>query len=187
MRLIIILIWIFFVGCSQRQVRKELELLNMTAIYIPSNMEIVQNGQLSDSLPKKIVNDIKLVIYNTSDGCTPCRVSHLYDFEKLFKIDSQKRFAPIIIFAPESDKYHEVITLLEQQSFEFPVYIDKLNELRKKNTQIPSDTRFHTFLLDKKNKVVLVGNPIYSDAMWSLFKSTLDNMLAHDGVYVPEK
>ncbi len=46
---------------------------------------------------------------------------------------------------------------------------------------------FHTLLLDKDNRVVLVGNPLASDAMWTLFKSTLDNMLAHDGVYVPEK
>lgn len=42
-------------------------------------------------------------------------------------------------------------------------------------------------LLDRNNRVVLVGNPLINDAMRALFKATLDNMLAHDGVYVPDE
>jgi len=41
-------------------------------------------------------------------------------------------------------------------------------------------------LLDRNNRIVLIGNPLNGDAMWELFKSTLENMLAHDGEYVPE-
>lgn len=42
--------------------------------------------------------------------------------------------------------------------------------------------------MDKNDEIVLVGDPVASDAMWNLFKATLDNnMLAHDGVYVPDE
>ena len=46
---------------------------------------------------------------------------------------------------------------------------------------------YHCFLMDKNDEIVLVGDPVASDAMWNLFKATLDNMLAHDGVYVPDE
>ena len=51
---------------------------------------------------------------------------------------------------------------------------------------ILADPRFQSFLLDRNNRIVLIGNPLNGDAMWELFKSTLENMLAHDGEYVPE-
>ena len=68
----------------------------------------------------------------------------------------------------------------------FPAgYIDKKNEFCSINSNILK-SNYSTFLVDKNNRVVLVGNPLSSDAMWSLFRKTLDNMLANDGLYVPQ-
>lgn len=51
---------------------------------------------------------------------------------------------------------------------------------------IPSDYRFHTFLLDKENRVVLVGSPIGNPKMWNLYKSTIARLAAHGGT-LPDK
>ena len=46
---------------------------------------------------------------------------------------------------------------------------------------IPSDFRFHTFLLDRENRVVLVGSPIGNAKMWDLYKSTIARLVANGG------
>lgn len=65
--------------------------------------------------------------------------------------------------------------------------VDKNNEFIAKNNFIPDNAIYHCFLMDKNDEIVLVGDPVASDAMWNLFKATLDNMLAHDGIYVPDE
>lgn len=75
---------------------------------------------------------------------------------------------------------------LKEHAFPFPVFIDRTNEFIRRNDPILADTRFQSFLLDRNNRIVLIGNPLNGDAMWNLFESTLENMLAHDGEYVPE-
>ncbi len=52
---------------------------------------------------------------------------------------------------------------------------------------IPSDYRFHTFLLDKDNRVVLVGSPIGNPKMWELYKSTIARLAAHGGTLPDEQ
>ena len=64
--------------------------------------------------------------------------------------------------------------------------LDRSNSIRRNNPFLKYHHRYQGFLLDKNDKIVLVGNPIGSDAMWSLFRKTLDNMLANDGLYIPE-
>ena len=85
-----------------------------------------------------------------------------------------------------NNQYYSSTSNLQSHGIDFPVVIDKYNDFRSINHSIPADSRYHTFLLDRNNRVVLVGNPLASDAMWSLFRKTLDNMLANDGLYIPE-
>lgn len=89
--------------------------------------------------------------------------------------------------APDSLRIKDVIKLLKFSQVPYPVYIDEAEQFTQLNSFLPEDTRYHTFLLDRNDCIVLVGNPLGSDAMWALFRSTLDNMLAHDGLYVPEE
>lgn len=43
-----------------------------------------------------------------------------------------------------------------------------------RNLGIPKDSKFHTFLLNKQNKIVYVGNPLASDKAWALFTEILE-------------
>lgn len=181
---------IFVASCSQWRIKSEIESFSKESIRLPTDLEIVQDGVvLPDSLKQTMTNPIKLVLFFSADRCTSCVIGRLGDYEKIFSLRAENQFSPIIIFSPKEDprEYKTLITDLKIQSLPYPIYIDKHNKFQQENPKLPEDTRYHTFLLDKNNHVVLVGNPLASDAMWSLFKSTLDNMLAHDGVYVPEK
>lgn len=180
---------IFICACSHQQVKEEIASFSKEAICLPAELEVVQGGVIpSDSLNRILVYPIKLIFYFSPERCTSCTVDRLGDYESIFNLTVEDAFSPIIIFSSKNAlEYKVLITELQIRSLPYPVYIDKQNIFQQLNSQLPKDTRYHSFLLDKNNRVVLVGNPLASDAMWSLFRSTLDNMLAHDGVYVPEK
>lgn len=178
---------IFIISCSQQRIKKEIELFCKNPIQIPDNMNVIQDGILIDSVSKIFLYKIKLIIYYGPGGCTSCNVSRLIDIDPIHELSDGTSFSPIVIYSPNCHQYNELIKNLKLYRKKFPIVIDKYDQFQQKNTNFPEDTRYHTFLLDKNNRVVLVGNPLASDAMWSLFKSTLDNMLAHDGLYVPEK
>ena len=116
----------------------------------------------------------------------PLCKNNLKEYNDIYKkTGCDTLFSPIIIFSL-NNQYYSFTSNLQSHGIDFPVVIDKYNDFRSINHSIPADSRYHTFLLDRNNRVVLVGNPLASNAMRSLFRKTLDNMLANDGLYIPE-
>ena len=66
----------------------------------------------------------------------------------------------------------ELELLLESEEFVYPVCIDEEDELNKLNC-FPENEGFHTLLLDKENKIVIVGNPIQNMKIKELYLKTL--------------
>jgi hypothetical protein len=58
--------------------------------------------------------------------------------------------------------------LLKQYDFEYPVCIDLKDSLNALN-HFPPNESFHTFLLDRTNKVVAIGNPILNPQIKELY------------------
>lgn len=175
-------------SCTRLKLEKELELFTQTEIQLPKNLAIVQNGAFQDlsfDIPK---HPIKLIIYYSPESCSSCQAAHLYKLEQLFCYKSDKHlFTPMIIMSPDEQQYALTLKLLKSQTNPFPVYLDRKDEFRQLNPNLPKDTRFHTFLLDRHNHIVLIGDPLLNTDMRKLFESTLNNMLSHNGEYIPEK
>ena len=57
-----------------------------------------------------------------------------------------------------------------RDDFTYPVCFDEKDELNQLN-QFPSDMTFQTFLLDKGNKVVAMGNPVLNPKVKELYLS----------------
>lgn len=58
--------------------------------------------------------------------------------------------------------------MLKRENFNAPVWIDRMNAFYNLN-HFPSDERFQTFLLDKDNRVLAVGNPIHNPKIKELY------------------
>lgn len=67
----------------------------------------------------------------------------------------------------------------------YPALIDENGLFPAANPHIPADSRFHTFLLDKNGKVILIGDPVNNPPLWELYKSTITTLIENDGV-MPE-
>jgi hypothetical protein len=43
-----------------------------------------------------------------------------------------------------------------------------------KLNNFPQEREYQCFLLDKQNRVVMVGNPVYNHAIWELYKKIIN-------------
>ncbi|MDR2919117.1 MAG: DUF1573 domain-containing protein, partial [Tannerella sp.] len=101
-------------------------------------------------------------------GCTSCKLQ-LGLWKKLIAtVDSiSGETVPFLFFFHPKDS-REIQHIFKQERFDFPVCIDLKDELNKLNL-FPSDMTFQTFLLDKDNKVAVIGNPVHSLAVKDLY------------------
>ena len=112
----------------------------------------------------------------------PAKIKSLYRWDELLlAADTLSDFNISFIFQTDTLRNHDIELL------DYPVILDSTANFINVNPSIPR--RFALPYVPARqgnNRVVLVGNPLASDAMWSLFRKTLDNMLANDGLYIPE-
>lgn len=66
----------------------------------------------------------------------------------------------------------ELVSLLKEEDFRFPVCIDEDNVFYKLN-RFPQEERFRTFLVDKNRKVLAIGNPAKDDAVKEIYFNIL--------------
>ena len=112
--------------------------------------------------------DYKVVSYIDSVGCTSCKLQ-LPRWKKLVaKVDSltDGRVPFLFYFHPKDMK--ELRYLTRRDDFTYPVCFDEKDELNRLNC-FPSDMTFQTFLLDKDNKVVAMGNPVLNPKIKELY------------------
>ena len=76
------------------------------------------------------------------------------------------------IFAFNPRNKEELIKLLKKARFNYFVYIDEPDTLNKINKFLDDDN-FRTLLLDKDNRVVVIGNPVHNPRVKELYKSVI--------------
>lgn len=121
--------------------------------------------------PQLFKQNNKILIYIDSLQCIPCRL-HFFDWKLL--IDEVKRDFPNTAFLIyiNSSNINEIDILQKENRFYYPIFYDTENQLDKINN-LPKNEQFQTFLLDKNNRVVLIGNPVRNPQMWNLYKKSI--------------
>ncbi len=185
--IVILLAGISLCSCNRYKLRHKLTLMQGQTVSIPQNLQPVYQGQ--DTLFNLNENALtRLIIYYDSVGCASCRVNRLATWDGIVLLSKAYRgnFEPIFIFAPGKAKIKDLKIALEGSFFEYPVWIDTASLFLKQNPFIPADDdRFHTFLLDKSNRVVLVGDPVSNEKLHDICLSTIKEIIENQG-YIPE-
>ena len=112
--------------------------------------------------------EYKVLVYVDSVGCTSCKLQ-LDRWKKVIKEMTEEtgQDIPFLFFFHPKDM-KELRYLTRRDSFTYPVCFDEDDELNDLN-RFPSDMTFQTFLLDKDNKVVSVGNPVHNPKVKELY------------------
>jgi hypothetical protein len=136
-------------------------------IVFPENIVFIR--YLTDTTNYRIPDsDYKILVYVDSVGCTSCKLQLAKWKELIAYTDSITGSNVPFLFFFHAKDYREVRYLLKSESFDLPVCIDTEDGLNRLN-RFPSDMIFQTFLLDKDNKVAVIGNPIHNIAVKELY------------------
>lgn len=162
-------------SCTERyKIKKALVEFTKSEIVIPGDLECISNRQI-----KKINTDtlkpLKFIVYYDSLECSACRISHLVDIYPLYDMADTGDFSIITVFSPKLSEVSDVQNQLRIASHPIPIYIDNYATFRHINKSIPSDHRFHYFLLNENNVPVFVGNPLSSPLLLNLFIKRISN------------
>lgn len=168
--LIILLLTIFLSTCQDKQ--KEIITLLVKEwqgkqILFPENMVFTRFA--SDTTNFVIpTSDYKVLVFVDSIGCTSCKLqlSRWKEFIRYTDSISQKNI-PFLFFFQFDDQW-EIHSLLIRENFDKPICLDRSDSLNQLN-HFPKDIRFQVFLLDKNNKVVVIGNPVHNPNVKELY------------------
>lgn len=112
----------------------------------------------------------KIFTYIDSIGCTSCQLK-LFEWKTLIDSCRLQQIDVGFIFAVHSSNYKQFTGEVRFNDFDHPIIYDDHNRFDKLNHFPP--TPYRTFLLDKNNKVLLIGSPINNPEMWQLYKKII--------------
>ncbi|WP_289161955.1 DUF1573 domain-containing protein [uncultured Parabacteroides sp.] len=170
---IIFLCILSFFSCNNVKKEKEKQITQLVnewqgkQIFFPKNL--IFTHYLTDTIDLEIPeSEYKILIYVDSIGCTSCKLQ-LYKWKKFIEYtDSVTKGNVPFLFIFHLNDYNEIHYLLKRDNFNYPICFDLDDQLNKLN-KFPADTNFQTFLLDKDNKVSVLGNPIHNTAVKDLY------------------
>lgn len=183
-----ILVCILFVSaitlvsfCVSRDNTTERELAQMLSTKINlslSSMEYYPSSSSAviDYKCKNSQSRYQLVVFTDSTECTPCFISRISDWkevtEELF-FDSCRSIKMLFIYSPSQSNIQKIKQVVKDTEIDWPIYIDTAYVFLQENKHVPVNRQFHTFLLNDKDEVLCVGNPLYNEKIRNIYKSII--------------
>lgn len=170
MKYVITLLIIIFFSCSnssKEQITTVIKKWENKEILFPKNIIFTKYGK--DTINYNYLNSkYKILIYIDSIGCTSCKLQLTKWKDFIIETDSvtKNTLSFNFFFHPKNNK--EIYYLLKREDFQTPICIDSQDSLNKLNN-FPKEMMFQTFLLDKDNKVIAIGNPIHNPKVKELY------------------
>jgi hypothetical protein len=171
--LLVVLISILVIGglsaCNKnKNLQSELKKLTDRQVVLPDSTTVF-NAQN------------KLVIWFDSTECGSCRMSRMFEWNDdpavQYAQGLKGKFDVVFIFSPKQEDVHSLTLNLKNYDVSFSVIIDEAGDFPRLNPHIPADKRLHAFLLDKDNRVILVGNPLGNEKLWELYKEQIRTLI----------
>jgi hypothetical protein len=176
--LTILLLCLSLYSCNESEKHKVTRLVKKwqnKEIKFPD--EIIFTQYATDTIKYKIDSTkFKILIYVDSLGCSRCEM-RLSEWKKLINRPNYIAKESIqILFFIHPENLDEIKYLLKRDTFELPICIDIKDQLNKLN-HFPIYPMLQTFLLNRENKVLAVGNPILNPDIKDLYFEIISNNL----------
>ncbi len=171
-----------FWGCKRyNRIEDEISAFHSKHIILPfDEMKCLNNGKDTIVLERERDIDLKYILYIDSTRCSSCIWKDLHRWNSfLHDIKAYKgRVKVYFIFKPLSFKIDELYLSMRRHAIlESYVYIDTTNVFLQENAHFPVNPLLHTFLLDKDNTVLLVGDPINNLRINKIFWKIVEDKL----------
>jgi hypothetical protein len=169
-------LFVSFIFISCKENKKNIETKNILKEWIGQTIkfpDIKPFCLLSKDSILEIDNkskDYKILLYVDSTGCTICQLRLAIWKTYIEELGDKIEF--LFYLRPKTER--ELSAILKIAQFNYPVFIDRDNELNKLN-QLPSNPQYQCFLLDSNDRIVSVGNPANNHEIWELYTKIITN------------
>lgn len=148
---------------------KHIELsLDSMSCYISANHVTSYNASF----------EFRYICYTDSFECSSCTLESLSsykDFIRKYTNIFGDKLTFYFIFSPKHKDIRGIKQRVIRSDVEVPVFIDSLNIFERQNPYIPTNTIYHTFLIDGNDKIILVGNPFKNKKIENLMNDILSS------------
>ena len=155
---------------KQQHIQSLLSVWQGKEILFPQDMEFVVDGRDTVDVIGSVNSGYKIVNYVDSTGCLSCKLQLPLWNLFITQMDSvcHSEVPVYMVFAPRTVDVREMQYILRRDTFHHPVCLDLADSFNRLNG-FPSDMAFRTFLLDKDNKVLAIGNPVLNPKVKDLY------------------
>ncbi len=183
MRIFFISILILFTISSCKLFRQENEANRLKRIYqeflgkkldLPDSVFILDRNCIQKKNNIDLNNRNQLKIITRIDGnCGKC-INDIkrWNEEIIKKIDTS--FVNIHIFIYTDNPSYFTKHICPEIAIDYPLLIDTLNRFVISNDLPRFDNRFHSFLLDKNNNIILIGSPLHNSDLKTLYLGEIE-------------
>lgn len=183
--IIFALVLLSLYSCKDKNIENNIKQLMSCPIELTSNLQCIANIYDTATITSNTDEAYaRMIIYFDSTGCGSCKISRLYEWERFVKLSKQSNdnFKLFFIFSPSKQNKDELLLSLRGNNLKHPMILDEDNVFAAKNKHIPQDERLHTFLIDKNNNVVVVGNPINNETLYKLYIKAIQELIMNRGI-----
>ena len=169
-------------SCKNKNRRGEIEKIVAEwlgkEIRIPENLPCFVSGKETQpgSCDHWLQKEFKILMYVDSAGCSDCRLNLAAWKYLMEEADSLfgEQVGFLLYFQPKNAR--EMAYLLARDRFDYPVFMDLDGAINRLNS-FPNDMQFQCFLLDKDNRVLMIGNPALNADIRELYKTQINNLI----------
>lgn len=135
-------------------------------IKFPESMSFTVGA--TDTVSFTFGKQYRVLSHVDSTGCVNCRLG-LDQWKKLInEVDSLVNGKVQFLFFFSPKQWDDAFYSIQVNDFDYPVCIDLKDSLGILNN-FPKDDAFNTFLLDKDNRMIAIGNPIHNPKIKELY------------------
>lgn len=167
--LLFVALIVLMVGCESnaKRVNRTLEILTTVPIRFEENNFVVWCNGMNGRAVCEDKALFKMVCFVDSQECSPCMLKDAYLWNSYVRTFSPDEVA--FLYVISAKKVDDVKLQIRESGFSRNFYIDTLGKFKHDNPQIPESSVYHTFLIDKNQNVILVGNPAKNRRIEKLF------------------
>lgn len=155
---------------KKRQLTQLVEEWQGKEILFPNNPELKLYGR-DTVCPELFSREYKILNFIDTNGCTECRLK-LFDWQMLKEEIDSLNLDVSLVFVAWVKNYKQLEGIQKLNRFNTPLLYDRTGQADSLN-HFPIVPGFQTFLLDKNNRVLLIGSPLGNETLWNLYKKTI--------------
>ena len=180
--ILLVALYIFFLSaCNshKKDIQKVIEKMQSAIINIPyERRECWSSDSVLEVSPWNKAK-LKMVHYVDSATCSSCYLQKIVVNRFLFEMEtlSNNEFYNIFIINPDSKAKKMLESKYSENLIPQTIFVDSANVFMEVNPNIPSESMYHTFMLDENNKVILVGNPMLNKQIEDMMLSIVEEKL----------